>query len=86
MLEEKQQEMVREQSLAHLQQTLIDITKENAELKKLLCIIKAQRMPKIEVQTAGNRPWKAALPGADAVYLGEKPMHAHSPVILLMKR
>ncbi len=34
-LEEKQQEMVRvEQSLAHLQQTLIDITKENAELKK----------------------------------------------------
>lgn len=34
-LEEKQQEMVRvEQSLAHLQQTLIDLTKENAELKK----------------------------------------------------
>lgn len=34
-LEEKQQEMVRvEQSLAHLQQTLIDMTKENAELKK----------------------------------------------------
>lgn len=34
-LEEKQQEMVRvEQSLAHLQQTLIDVTKENSELKK----------------------------------------------------
>lgn len=34
-LEEKQQEMVRvEQSLAYLQQTLIDVTKENAELKK----------------------------------------------------
>ena len=34
-LKEKQQEMVRiEQSLTQLQQTMIDLTKENAELKK----------------------------------------------------
>lgn len=34
-LKAKQQEMVRiEQSLTHLQQTMIDLTKENAELKK----------------------------------------------------